>query len=568
MPQQKSATPRTTRNSRGLRDTTPATGRTSRESSVTSDDGSQRTSNSLRRSRRSRESSVASDDGNHPLPTPRTRSRRSRSRSVEPATNAPACTTGNHTKSSTAHPQTQLPLPPVSAFAPTTPQPTRTSARTLHGAQAAPALTPITEESPAPARFGTPSIEELESTVAAAHIASPAIEPVSPRTSAEDRREPSPVHTAKVDVAQPSQTVTVVAEQSTPKSIRSLTALVASPTAVVANSTAPTSLHRVGLSFSLQPVTPLRYDFVITDDELQDLIHKECDESEVEDPDHAWIKVRRARTIARRKHKLEWRRNQLRRTFALPEEFSEVTHPLIIGEDPDYYTENYGSFKNEEGHAFGARLLQSIKDDHERRGCICPPPRVYHSRAAAEAGQGTFRFFRHFKQPGFNNVWVFMRKDDWHWHCTCDKKPLSDFAIWVRKHRAEKFAEELARRESEEQLVREYQEESAKRTSRKRKAQDDETELVDSETTRVVDGPRLPSPAAVRRRRIAPLKSARLLRSVQSAGSDLAAESVKFMGGVLSTAAITMGTSVKHFLTRVGAQRKSQAHLACPVAHC
>lgn len=586
---QKAATPRTTRNSLGLRETTPTAGRTSRESSVTSDDGVHPTSTPLRRSQRSRESSVTSDDGQHPARTPTTRSRRSRessvtsddgnrrpatpkprsrrsrSRSVESTTNVAACPTSNQTTATTARPQTQLPLPPLPESAPTTPKPTRTSVRTFQGAQAAPALTPIKEESPAPARFDTPYIGELENTVTSAHIDSSIIEQTSPQASAEVHPQLSPVHIASVEetAAQPSQAVTSVAEQSDSTPVPGPTAIVANPTTVVANTTAPLSLHQVGLSFSLRPVTPLHYNFLITDNELQSLIHKECDESEVEDPDHAWIKVRRERTKARRQHKLKWRYNQLRRTFALPEDFSEATHPLITGEDPDQYTENYGSLKNKEGHAFGARLLRAIKDDHERRGCTCPLPQIYRSRAAAEAGQGTFRFFRHFKRPDFDNVWVFMRKDDWHWHCTCDSKALSDFAIWVRRHKAEKFADEVAQRDAEEQLLREEQEERAKRLSRKRKAQDDEAELGDSVTIRVVNGPCLPGAAALRRR-IARLKSStRLLRSVRLAGSNLFAGSVRSMGGVLSTAAIIMGTSVKHFLSRVGAQRKSRAYVAC-----
>jgi len=647
---QRAATPRrTTRNSRGLRETTPTDGRSPRESSVTSDDDLQLTSTPLRRSQRLRKSSVTSDDGNRPAPTParrtrtsressvasddddrsaptsRPRSRRSRSRSVESTTDAAACPPSGQATSTAAHPQAQLPLPPtLPESTPTTPQPARTAVRNFQRSQAVPVLTPIKEESPTPtpARFKTPAFDEsltpfaarfntpyaggLESTFAAAEIESPAIEQTPTQTSADGVPEPSPVHIANVEqrIAQPSPTETALAEQSATTATRSPTALVASPTtastnpaarasptAVVASLTAPASstrerlnprivsslapwendrspapLHKVGLGFTLQPVSPLQYYFGITDDELQDLIRKDqCDEPEVDEPDRAWIQVRRERTKARRQYKLQRRYDQLRRTFKLPEYFSEQTHSIITGEDPGHYTETYGSFKHEEGHAFGARLLQAIKDDHERRGCECPLPQVYQSRAEAEAGQGTFRFFR-FQVPGSFNIWVFMRKDDWHWHCTCDNKALSDFALWVRKHKAEKRAQI----DSAEQLLREEREETAKRLSRKRKAQDDEAELVEPVATRLVDGPLLRGAAAVRRK-TAHLKSTRLVRSVRAAGVSLASPTVQSMGGVFSTAAIIMGTSVKHFLSKVGAQRKwiaSYCLVACTLLTC
>ncbi|KAJ9130736.1 Cysteine proteinase [Coniochaeta hoffmannii] len=571
---QRAATPRrTTRNSRGLRETTPTDGRSPRESSVTSDDDLQLTSTPLRRSQRLRKSSVTSDDGNRPAPTPARRTRTSR-------------------ESSVASDDDDRSAPTI---------------RNFQRAQAVPVLTPIKEESPTPtpARFKTPAFDEsltpfaarfntpyaggLESTFAAAEIESPAIEQTPTQTSADGVPEPSPVHIANVEqrIAQPSPTETALAEQSATTATRSPTALVASPTtastnpaarasptAVVASLTAPAlstrerlnprivsslapwendrspaPLHKVGLGFTLQPVSPLQYYFGITDDELQDLIRKDqCDEPEVDEPDRAWIQVRRERTKARRQYKLQRRYDQLRRTFKLPEYFSEQTHSIITGEDPGQYTETYGSFKHEEGHAFGARLLQAIKDDHERRGCECPLPQVYQSRAEAEAGQGTFRFFR-FQVPGSFNIWVFMRKDDWHWHCTCDNKALSDFALWVRKHKAEKRAQI----DSAEQLLREEREETAKRLSRKRKAQDDEAELVEPVATRLVDGPLLRGAAAVRRK-TAHLKSTRLVRSVRAAGVSLASQTVQSMGGVFSTAAIIMGTSVKHFLSKVGAQ--------------
>jgi hypothetical protein len=377
--------------------------------------------------------------------------------------------------------------------------------------------------------------------------------------------EDSPDHISGTIV---EQTVPQPALAENPLVEESVPTLTRSPTALVEKPTTPLPLHQVGISLSLQPVTPLNYLIQIAHDELQASI--DCNESEEEGLDNTWIAVQRQRNKARRQRKLEYRRDQLCRLWKLPQEFSEVSHPLVIGEEPDQLTEKYVIVKKEEGHAFGARLLKAIKDDHERRDCECPLPQVYRDRAAAEAGEGTFRFFRHFKQPGFDNVWVFMRKGDWHWHCTCDRKPLSDFALWVRRKYK---AEELAEREAQEQKAAEDKDNNQ---SRKRKAQDSESDLTDHITVRVVDGPCQPGTATVRRRTAllsvkttttAVLagsttsrlreKSAGLIHSAQSFGSNLSVGSAKSMCGIFSTRAITMGTSVKHFLSRVGAQRKS-----------
>lgn len=577
------ATPRTTRNSRGLRETTPTSGRRSRESSVSSSDGDRAAPTPLRRSRRSRESSVASDSDTQQPPTPLRRSQRSRSRSVEPATSATAAASSSQpTDTPTVESsQPQLPLPPVPETVPATPPAARTSHRNFQGVAAAPPLTPIVEESPIQATpTPIPAINPIWRESAPAHNSSNIVEetasrpdpiavPVPEESVLRPAHSPTPDHNpSNVDetVSQPAPTTTPpVAEESVP-------GLTGTPIDLVANPTTPRPLHQVGLAFSLQPVTPLRYLFQISDDELQASI--DCDESEKEeeDIDYHWNAVQKARAKARHQKKLKYRRDQFRRQFELPEDFSETSHPLIVGEEPGQLTEKYAFIKKEEGHAFGARLLQAIKDDHERRGCECPLPKVYRDRAAAEAGEGTFRFFRHSRQKGLNNIWVFMRKGDWHWHCTCNREPLSDFAVWVRRHYK---AEELAESKAQEQKAQEQKarEDTAIRQSRKRKAQDSESELTDGVTIRVVNGPCQPGAPAVRRK-IAVLsasttttvnlpgsatsrlraRSARLLRSARFAASR-SLRSVKPMCGILGAGAFVMGTSVKHFLSRVGAQR-------------
>jgi hypothetical protein len=160
-----------------------------------------------------------------------------------------------------------------------------------------------------------------------------------------------------------------------------------------------------------------------------------------------------------------------------------------------------------------------------------------------------------------------MRKDDWHWHCNCDKKPLSDFALWVRKHKAEEAVEELAQRESEAQLRSEEREETVNRLSRKRKAQEQEIHLVNSVTTRLIDGPRLRGTADVRRK-LARLKHSFSNSAVKAAVSSYTSPSFLSMGGALSTVTFTMGTSVKHFLSRVGLQRKRIPRPLALTAHC
>lgn len=323
------------------------------------------------------------------------------------------------------------------------------------------------------------------------------------------------------------------------------------------------SLHKVGLSFTLEPVQPLRYCFQSPDEQLQtsisDVEGDDCDKKD----DHCdlLLVARKERTKARRAKKLDSRRERLGKEWSLSAEelLPEIgIHPLVVGEEPGQSTERYIVLKQDEGHAFGASLLNAIKHDHHRRGCECPVPRVYQGRVEAEAGVGTFRFFRHLKRSKGPNIWVFMRKDDHHWHCTCEKKPLSDFALFARKCQGNGVAEYIDRKLQADEL-HEAERQVANQQGKKRKASDSECDITQVEgSSQSSDGGhrrRLAFLTQAKRLRLRAL-SARVFRSAHLTRPYVSAEAVQSMCGSFSAGVVTMGTTVKNLFSRFKTQSK------------
>ncbi|KAB5585781.1 hypothetical protein GE09DRAFT_37887 [Coniochaeta sp. 2T2.1] len=738
------ATPRTTNNSRGLRGTTPTNNRRSRTSSVASDDSNTSTA-SQRRSRRvagasavdlplppdrkpprrnrSRESSIAPDDSVRPPSTPYPRNQ-ARSPSVESETDAAEASPSNPITPAVASPVQQLPLPPVpetrvlsqvapdpvvpeaaTQGIPTTPLSTGPSNR-YHRFSIAPALTPITEESPArtspfPSSFVFQTTPGLEPQLSS----SPVLPNPFTRTTIDESS--SPTKPAAIEIATTGTTaqetfatvlpatqsvaIGIVAGESittTPavtepaaidtrpanpvETEASLTTPVANPeiarTEVLARAEVLTriediyrrvidrirseprtpvtpakpatpprtpefpdrpdfssrSLHTVGFQFKLRtPGRPFVFDIdrlpssepvleqyqdQVTDDDVQAYAEAVLKPNELEianfqpipGPDINWRNARKERDRIDFRDKLRSRLKTLCDVWQEPAySFADKDHPLVLGEEVGQTTADYVLLKKTEGPAFGTRLFRAIKADHEQRGCECPLPNIYPSKDTAEKGVGTLRFFKHINQSGHSSIRVFMRKEDWHWHCCCHKEPLSDFAVWVRKYdgighlNEERYArevdEQLQReleehtqrradeqqyaREADEQLLREVAEHTSRQT-RKRKASDSELDLAEPSTVRVLDGPCLPSDTAKRRKlarfatkltasvslkradkaRALRTRSLRLLRFAQIAGSSLSTETGQFMcRNFRIRGAMTMATSVKDFFSRVTA---------------
>lgn len=188
-----------------------------------------------------------------------------------------------------------------------------------------------------------------------------------------------------------------------------------------------------------------------------------------------------------------------------------------------YETDRFTSRRRQEGHQFGGQLYAAIKAEQFVKNCLCPHPTIHRTKTEAEAGTGVFRFYQVGARS--DNIRVFMRKGDNHWHCQCYAQ-YSRYADITRKRKAEDSEIDVEAGTSRE---------------------DTRTGIT---TVRVVDDKNdteNPQPQIV---------SSQVLHTSNTSLTTLSRQSIRPMWSAITGRVENMSASVKRWFSRLGARRK------------